>query len=223
MSISIRVDFVSDVVCPWCAIGLSSLEEAIRRVQGEVEVEVNFRPFELNENMPDEGENAVQHIIEKYGSSTEEIARNQASLRARGEAVGFHFDLEKRTHFYNTFDAHRLLYWAEIKGQQRQLKHALLKAYFTDGRNVSDPETLVEIAKAVGLPETEASQVVNSDQFGEHVRELEMFYRGQGINGVPTVIFNNKLLLTGSQSPDTYERALRNIAMEQAAIAKFAP
>lgn len=210
----IRVDFVSDVVCPWCAIGLSSLEEAIRRVQGEIKVEVNFKPFELNEGMPAEGENAVQHIIEKYGSSPEEIARNQVNLRTRGEAVGFQFDLEKRTHFYNTFDAHRLLYWAETKGLQAELKHALLRAYFTDGRNVSDPETLIDIARQAGLPEGEAGQVVNSDLYAAHVRELEGFYRKRGINGVPAVVFNNKLLLTGSQSADYYERALRNIAME---------
>jgi len=214
MSNSIRVDFVSDVVCPWCAIGLSSLEEAIRRVQGEIKVEVNFKPFELNEGMSAEGENAVQHIIEKYGSSAEEVARNQVNIRTKGEAVGFRFDLEKRTHFYNTFDAHRLLYWAETKGRQRERKHALLKAYFTEGRNVSDSETLVDIAKLAGLPESEASQVVNSDRYAEHVRELEGLYRKRGINGVPAVVFNNKLLLVGSQSADYYERALRNIAME---------
>ena len=221
MNKSVRVDFVSDVVCPWCAIGLGALEEAIRRVEGEISVELTFKPFELNPDMPAQGENAVNHIIEKYGASVQEIARNQVNLRTLGERVGFHFDMEKRTHFYNTFDAHRLLYWAQIKGKQRELKHALLKAYFTDGVNISELGALLDVAISVELPEEDTRRVLHSNEFAAEVRSLQGFYRSQGVHGVPTVVLNNKHRLTGSQSAAQYERVLREMAL-QLPVAKSA-
>jgi predicted DsbA family dithiol-disulfide isomerase len=131
MTQSVTIDFVSDVVCPWCALGATALEQAIENLAGEVPVELTFKPFELNPDMPAEGENAVKHMMRKYGRSAEEVASGKEMLMARGQAIGFQFDLEKRSHFYNTFDAHRLLFWALQEGRQIELKKGLLRAYFT--------------------------------------------------------------------------------------------
>ena len=123
--VRLRIDFVSDVVCPWCAIGLASLEQALERTRGEVEADIHFQPFELNPQMPPEGEDAVEHLRQKYGMPAAQLAANQEAIRERGAALGFTFDMERRRRVYNTFDAHRLLHWAETEGRQRELKHAL--------------------------------------------------------------------------------------------------
>ena len=128
----LRIDFVSDVVCPWCAIGLASLEQALERTRGEVEADIHIHPFELNPQLGPEGEDAEEHLLRKYGMPAEQLAANQQAIVARGAALGFTFDMDRRRRIYNTFDAHRLLHWAGEEGRQRELKHALLRAYFTD-------------------------------------------------------------------------------------------
>ena len=154
----VSVDFVSDVVCPWCALGATALQQAIANLAGEVVVELTFKPFELNPDMPAEGENAVLHMMRKYGRSAEQVASRNEMIIARGEAIGFKFDLEKRSHFYNTFDAHRLLFWALQEGRQVALKKILLRAYFTDGQNPSDRQTLVSLAAEAGLDAAAAQE-----------------------------------------------------------------
>ncbi|MGY2170387.1 DsbA family oxidoreductase [Pseudomonas gingeri] len=212
MSAPIRIDFISDVVCPWCALGVTALEQAIANLAGEVAVELTFKPFELNPDMPAEGENAVRHMMRKYGRSAEEVAAGKQMLMTRGEAIGFQFDLEKRSHFYNTFDAHRLLLWALQQGRQIELKRALLRAYFSDGQNPSDRETLVRLASEAGLEATAAREVLDSTAFADEVRELQAFYRGRGINSVPAMILNERHLVSGSQSVAYYEQMLREIS-----------
>ncbi|MDB6145532.1 MAG: 2-hydroxychromene-2-carboxylate isomerase/DsbA-like thioredoxin domain [Pseudomonas sp.] len=214
MSTEITVDFVSDVVCPWCAIGLAALDQAIANLAGEVTVKLNFMPFELNPNMPASGENAVEHIMRKYGSSRSQILNNQQGLRARGEEVGFRFDLVKRTHFYNTFDAHRLLFWAALEGRQVELKHALLGAYFTDGRSLADGETLARIAGSAGLDPVKALEVLSKQHYSDEVRGLQRLYMGMGINAVPAVIINGTSLISGAQSVEYYQRALSKVARD---------
>lgn len=214
MSIEITVDFVSDVVCPWCAIGLSALDKAIENLASEVTVKLNFMPFELNPTMPVSGENAVEHIMLKYGSSRAQILNNQQGIRARGEEVGFRFDLVKRTHFYNTFDAHRLLFWAGLEGRQVELKHALLGAYFTDARSLADVETLAEVAGSVGLDPAKALEVLSKQHYSDEVRGLQRLYLGMGINAVPAVILNGTHLISGAQSVEYYQRALSKIARD---------
>src|ERR1700727_3152151 len=142
MATTLKVDFVSDVSCPWCVIGLKSLEPALAKLKGEVSVDLHFQPFELNPQMGPGGQDIVEHIAEKYGSSPTDIERNREVIRARGADLGFTFDMGKRGRIYNTFDAHRLLHWAEIEGKQEKLKNALFSAYFTEGRNPSDPAVL---------------------------------------------------------------------------------
>jgi predicted DsbA family dithiol-disulfide isomerase len=212
MTGSVAIDFISDVVCPWCALGVTALEQAIENVAGEISVELTFKPFELNPDMPAEGENAVAHLMRKYGRSAEDVAAGKAMQIARGEAIGFTFDLEKRSHFYNTFDAHRLLTWALQEGRQVALKKALLRAYFSDGQNLSDRETLVRLAAEVGLDAEAAREVLASGAFAKEVRELEEFYRERGINSVPAMVLNGRHLVSGSQSVEYYEQILRQMA-----------
>ncbi|MBD9442149.1 DsbA family oxidoreductase [Pseudomonas sp. PDM04] len=212
MTAQVSIDFISDVVCPWCALGATALEQAIENVAGEVSVVLTYKPFELNPNMPPEGEKAVEHLMRKYGRTAEDVAAGKAMQIARGEAIGFTFDLEKRSHFYNTFDAHRLLYWALQQGRQVALKKILLRAYFTDGQNPSDRETLVQLAAEAGLDAAAAKEVLDSGAFAKEVRELEGFYQQRGINSVPAMVLNGRHLVSGSQSVEYYEQMLRQMA-----------
>ncbi|GAB3309555.1 DsbA family oxidoreductase [Luteimonas notoginsengisoli] len=209
----IRIDFVSDVSCPWCAIGLQALEQAIARV-GDVPVELHFQPFELNPDMPAEGEDAIGHLTAKYGMSEAQARQNGEAIRARGAELGFRFDMDRRRHVWNTFDAHRLLHWAGLEGQaqQRALKHALLVAYFGDGENVSDHDTLARLAESSGLDGARARAILASDKYADAVRERERHYTDSGISAVPSVILNNRHLVQGGQPVDVFERALRQVA-----------
>lgn len=214
MSVPVKIDFVSDVACPWCAVGLKSLEAAIARVGDELDVELRFQPFELNPQMPAEGEDAVEHLTRKYGITAEQAARNGEAIRARGAELGFEFRMDRRRHVYNTFDAHRLLHWAESQGEGRQLalKHALLRAYFTNGENVSSAEVLAALAESAGLDGTRARQILASDEYVEAVRQQQRFYRERGISAVPSVIFNDRHLVQGGQPVELFEQALRQLA-----------
>ena len=196
--VAVRIDFVSDVVCPWCAIGLASLEEALRRTSGEVEAQIHFRPFELNPQLGPEGEDIGEHLTAKYGLSAAQLAENQARIRERGAELGFAFGAD-RHRIHNTFDAHRLLHWAGLEGRQRPLKHALLQAYFTDGRDVSDHDTLVDVAMQAGLDETRARAILASDDHAADVRADEEFFQRSGIRGVPAIILERKHLISGGQ------------------------
>ncbi len=209
---TVRIDFVSDVVCPWCAVGLASLEQALGALQGEVQAEIHFQPFELNPQMVSEGEDIAEHLGRKYGLDATQLAQNQEAIRQRGAAVGFTFASQDRRRIYNTFDAHRLLHWAGEKGRQHALKRALLVAYFTDGRDVSDHAVLVGVAESVGLDAAETGTVLASDRYAEEVRVDEQFFLRAGIHSVPAVIVNRQHLISGGQPPEVFEQALRQLA-----------
>ncbi|HVI57974.1 MAG TPA: DsbA family oxidoreductase [Luteimonas sp.] len=215
---AIRIDFVSDVSCPWCAIGLQALERAIARVGDAATVELHFQPFELNPGLAAEGEDAVGHLVAKYGISAEQARANGEAIRARGAELGFTFDMDRRRRVWNTFDAHRLLHWAGLEGlhYQRALKHALLRAYFTDGENVSDHDTLARLAGSAGLDGARARAILASDEHADAVRERERHYTGNGITAVPSIIFDNRHLVQGGQPVELFERALRQLAAGQA-------
>ncbi len=212
----LRIDFVSDVVCPWCAIGLSALEIALARLEGEVAAELHFQPFRLNPGMPPEGAEVVPYLSRKYGMSAEQVERNQQAIAQRGAAVGFEFRMERRTRTYDTFDAHRLLHWAGEVGAapQRALKHALLSAHFTDGENPSAREVLLRCANRAGLDAARAATVIDDGLYADEVRERESFWREAGIDSVPSVIVNERHLIQGGQPPDVFEQALRRLAAE---------
>jgi predicted DsbA family dithiol-disulfide isomerase len=219
MTTQLKIDFVSDVSCPWCVIGLRSLEQALERAGDAVTADIHFQPFELNPQMPAAGQDIAEHLAQKYGSTPEQLRRNQEAIRARGAELGFIFDMGKRSRVYNTFDAHRLLHWAEVEGRQRELKRALFAAYFTDGRNPSDREVLVDVAAQAGLDAAAAREVLESGRYADEVREREQFYGRQGISAVPSVIVNDKYLIQGGQPAEIFEQALRQIAAEPAAAA----
>jgi len=208
------IDFVSDVVCPWCAIGLKSLEQALRQLDGEVTADLHFRPFELNPQMGPEGEDVAEHLAHKYGSTPEQMSKNQEAIRQRGASVGFVFDMDKRSRIYNTFDAHRLLHWAELEGRQPALKLALLEAYFSKGEDVSSHEVLARVAGEVGLDAAEARKVLVENRYADEVRQQEQFFQSQGIRAVPSVIINGKYLVQGGQPPEVFEQTLRQVAAE---------
>lgn len=210
-SAPLRIDFVSDVSCPWCAIGLASLQQALAKLDGELSAEIHFQPFELNPRMAAEGEDATEHLVRKYGSSAEQIDANREAIRARGAALGFTFNMDRRSRVYNTFDAHRLLHWAELEGRHLALKQALLRAYFTDGENVSAHDTLVQLAAEAGLDAERARQILAGDEYAGEVRAQEQFFQSRGIHSVPATIVNGQHLISGGQPPEAFEQALRQI------------
>ncbi len=214
MPADLKIDFVSDISCPWCAIGLASLERALERLGGEVRAEVHIQPFELNPAMAAGGEDITEHLTRKYGSTAEQQAASREAIRQRGAQVGFEFRKEGRDRIYNTFDAHRLLHWAGLEGAERQrsLKKALFAAYFTQGRNMEDHEVLVQAAAAAGLDPQRAQEVLASGAWADEVREQERFYTVQGIQAVPSVVINDRHLIQGGQPPEVFEQALRQLA-----------
>jgi predicted DsbA family dithiol-disulfide isomerase len=214
MGALMKIDFVSDVSCPWCAIGLNALEQALQRLDGEVDAHIHFQPFELNPQMGAEGQDIDEHLAEKYGATPEQSAKNREAIRERGASVGFTFGMDKRNRIYNTFDAHRLLHWAAEEGKQRELKHALFKAYFTDGENPASHEVLVRLAGEAGLDRERAQEILASEAFAQETREQERFYLDQGIHSVPAVIVNDRYLIQGGQPVEVFEQALRQIAAE---------
>ena len=210
---TLQVDFVSDVACPWCAVGLASFELALKDVAESIDVELHFQPFELNPTMGAEGADAAEYLIAKYGMSREQLAESRKRIAERGAAVGFTFG--ERKHVWNTFDAHRLLYWAGVEGspgQQHALKKALLQAYHGEGRNPAAHDVLLELATAAGLPTERAREVLASRQFADEVREAERFWQEAGIDGVPAVVINRRHLIQGGQPPEVFAQALRKIA-----------
>ena len=213
---SMKIDFVSDVSCPWCIIGLRGLEQALERVGDLVEADIHFEPFELNPAMPADGQNIVEHVAQKYGSTTEQSAAARKMIQDRAAEVGFRMVTSDQSRIYNTFDAHRLLHWAGLEGRQSALKHALFDAYFTNGENPGDHDVLVAAAGKAGLDEATAREVLTSGRYGDDVRAAERRWHEEGINAVPAVIINNKYLISGGQPAAAFERALRSIAAEAA-------
>ncbi|MGH8116531.1 MAG: DsbA family oxidoreductase [Rhodanobacteraceae bacterium] len=209
-----RIDFVSDVACPWCAVGLASLQHALKNLDGRVAADVHLQPFELAPDMPPEGEDAREHIMRKYGIDAARSEANRKAIRERAAAVGFDYNVGPGSRVWNTFDAHRLLHWAELQDSAKALalKQALFRAYFTDNENVADRKVLVRIAEASGLDADAAHQVLESGQFGDDVRAQERFYQQAGIHSVPATIIDGKHLIPGGQPPEVFERALRQLA-----------
>ena len=210
-----KLQFVSDIACPWCAIGLNSLEIALKRIGTDAAVDLELEPFELNPDMPPEGEDVLAYVARKYGSSAAELAARHALIRERGAAVGFTFG--PRTRIWNTFDAHRLLHWAGLEGRQRELKHALLAAYHTRGENPGSHEVLMQMVAEVGLDAERARAVLDSGEYGAEVRERINHWQQLGIHSVPSIVVDGRYLIQGGQPPEAFEQELREIAAERSA------
>ena len=234
-----RIDFVSDVACPWCAVGLNALERALEKIGPDIPVELHFQPFELNPTMAAEGADAADYLKAKYGMSDAQLAQNRSVIHERGALVGFTFG--HRARVWNTFDAHRLLYWAGLQDQrpepsvqpggigasrtggttgsrskQRALKHALLTAYHGEGRNPGAHDVLLDLVQQVGLDPAEATAVLSEGRYADEVRAAEKEWTEAGINSVPAIVINQRHLISGGQPPDVFEQALRQIAKEAA-------
>ncbi|RYG03594.1 MAG: DsbA family oxidoreductase [Caulobacteraceae bacterium] len=214
MAKPMKIDFVSDISCPWCVVGLGGLEEALSKVGDLVEADIHFQPFELNPNMPPEGQNIVEHVGEKYGATPEQSAANRTAIHARAAEVGFAMKTHDQSRIYNTFDAHRLLHWAGIVGGQAKLKRALFDTYFTQGRSPADHDVLVDTAVAAGLDGEAAREVLASGRYADEVRQAERRWQSAGINSVPAVVINDRYLISGGQPAAAFEQALRTIAAE---------
>jgi predicted DsbA family dithiol-disulfide isomerase len=222
---TLQIDFVSDVACPWCAVGLGGLQQAAALLQGEVALDLHFQPFELNPQMGPEGEDIDEHLQRKYGGTKAQFDAARATIRQRGEAVGFQFG--QRSRIWNTFDAHRLLHWAGLldaqardhsqgapADAQQRLKQALLQAYHGDGRNPGDHTVLLDLVGQLGLDVARAQAILASDEFAAEVRAEERRWQQLGISAVPAVVVNMKHLISGGQPPEVYLQALRQIAAE---------
>ncbi|HJP97899.1 MAG TPA: DsbA family oxidoreductase [Rhodanobacteraceae bacterium] len=210
----LRIDFVSDVACPWCAIGLAGLQKALANLDGSIEAEIHLQPFELNPQLAREGEGANEHLMHKYGIGEAQLEANRKAIRERAAPLGVVINTGDGSRVWNTFDAHRLLHWAGLEDPERALalKQALFRAYFTDGENVADRGILVRIAGEVGLDGAQARRLLEENAYADEVRAQERHYQQAGIHSVPATIVNGKWLISGGQPPETFEGALREIA-----------
>ncbi len=213
----ITVDIVSDVVCPWCIIGYKKLEQAMQRFEGKAEFALAWHAFELNPNMPPEGQDINEHMAQKYGATPEQSKANRERLRNAGSDLDFEFSYHENMRMVNTFDAHRLLHWTGETGKQTALKLALFKAHFTDGKDVSDHEILTTVAVSVGLDEKRVRDLLGSDMFAADVRAVEAEWQDRFISGVPAFIFNKKFMVPGAQDSDVFAQIIENKVLAAAA------
>jgi predicted DsbA family dithiol-disulfide isomerase len=214
MNKHLKLDIVSDVSCPWCIIGYLSLSQALTKLAPDISADITWQPFELNPQMPKEGQDITEHITEKYGISIEQCEKNRSMIKQRGLDLGYEFGNRGGGRIYNTFDAHRLLHWAKEFDKQTELKLALFDLYFIHNGNPSDHQQLLEISKSLGLEMIKVQQILESNEYEQDVRELQRHYQSLGISSVPAVIVNNKHLISGAQSADVFEQAMREIARE---------
>lgn len=214
MNKHLKLDIVSDVSCPWCIIGYQALHQALSNLAPEIEADITWQPFELNPQMPKEGQEITEHITQKYGISIEESEQNRAIIKQRGLDLGYAFGNRGGGRIYNTFDAHRLLHWAKEFNKQTELKLALFDLYFKEEQDPSDHQNLINVSKKVGLDAEQAKQILASDKYEAEVRELQHHYQSAGISSVPAVIVNNKHLISGGQPVKVFEQAFREIANE---------
>jgi len=210
----IQIDIVSDVVCPWCIVGFRQLDRALQ--QENMLARIRWHPFELNPTMPPEGQNLREHIMEKYGSTVEQSEQVRERLTQIGAELGFAFNFSDDSRMVNTFGAHQLLDWAESQGRQHPLKMALFQAYFTDQKDVSNFDVLLDTVQAAGLDRDAAKTALETEAHVAAVREKQQFWTSRGVSGVPSMVFGGKYLLTGAQGTDTYTQVLQRCLAEAA-------
>ena len=211
---TIKIDYVSDIACPWCAVGFGNLNKAMAQLNDRANFEIHFRPFELNPNMPLGGQDAIEHLTEKYGLSVEQVKANQSNIRSKAIEAGFEFHPEGRKRVYNTFDAHRLLHWAGKEfnlEKQASLKRELLNTYFCLAVNLDDKKNIIDAVIRSGLDPIRAQEILDSSEFSREVKEEEMTYLNAGINSVPAIILNDQYLLQGAQPPESFVSAFEQL------------
>lgn len=212
---NLKIDIVSDISCPWCIIGYQALKQALDSLAPSIQADITWQPFELNPQMPKEGQEITEHITQKYGISEQQAEQNRAAIKERGLSVGYEFGNRGGGRIYNTFDAHRLLHWAHEQGKQTELKLALFDLYFQQSGNPSDHQQLLSVVQTVGLDVAEATKVLDSDMYTADVRKQQQHYQSAGVSSVPAVIVNDKHLISGGQPTEVFENALKQIAAEE--------
>ncbi|MFT7287024.1 MAG: putative DsbA family dithiol-disulfide isomerase [Halieaceae bacterium] len=212
---ALKVDIVSDVVCPWCIIGYKQFEKALATLPGRFELSLHWRPFELNPQMPQEGQNLREHLAQKYEASEQQGLATRERLRSLGESLGFEFDYSDAMRMVNTFRAHQLLHWAGEAGKQTELKLALFRAFFSSGQDVSDVKVLVIAAGSVGLCESAAAEVLASARYAQAVRADQQWWLDREIHAVPAFVFNDKYSVLGAQDADNFVRVLKKIELRE--------
>ncbi|MDW5290487.1 DsbA family oxidoreductase [Formosa sp. PL04] len=215
MNTKIKIDIVSDVVCPWCTIGFKRLEKAISELGIQDQVEIEWQPFELNPNMPVEGQNVQEHISEKYGSTLEQQKESQQNMTDIGNDLGFKFDYFDDMRMVNTFEAHILLEYAKAFNKQTELKMRLTSAFFGERKDVSDRDVLKQELLEVGLNADEALGLLDNDEARNHIKTEEAYWKNLGVNSVPTVVFNRKSAVTGAQPLDVFKQVLTELINER--------
>lgn len=208
---TLQIDIVSDVVCPWCAIGFANLNTALKELDDPIEANIQWHPFQLNPYMSKDGQDINEHLSEKYGLSESKLAENKQHIRQIGENSGVEFKFEQRARIYNTLDCHILLHWSGEKNKQTQLKLALFKAYFSEGKDISQQDVLLDVVASVGLDKSEAQIVLQDEQYKKAVKDEESKYKSMGIQSVPAFIINNEYLLSGGQPSDVFKQSLQEI------------
>jgi predicted DsbA family dithiol-disulfide isomerase len=220
MTTTIRIDLVSDIACPWCAVGLSTLDRALEKIDSAIKVNVHLQPFELNPNMPLGGQDVIEHLTEKYNMSAEQVLKNQQNIYTRGAEVGFNFHPEGRKRVYNTFNCHRLMFWAEEKFDAQaalNLKKELLAAYFTLAIDMDDRQTLLDAVTRAGLDANEAALVVDdASAYAQQVREAQQAWQAKGIHAVPAFVIEQKYLIEGAQPAESLINAIEHLAKQKA-------
>ncbi len=211
---TLKIDIVSDIACPWCAIGYARLEKTMAELADEMAFEIEWHAFELNPDRASDGEPILQALSRKYGRSTTEMQAAQTDMMHIAEDLGLNFTRLQERYTRNTFDAHRLVKWAAGHGRQTEMKKAFFEAYFGHAANISDPEVLVEWVQTTGLDGAEAQSILASDDYAEAVRADEATYQQAGVSAVPAFIINQQYMISGAQEPDTLVKAFREIAEE---------
>ncbi|WP_201617925.1 DsbA family protein [Psychrobacter urativorans] len=206
----LKIDVVSDIVCPWCIIGYQQLAEALKQIN--TAYEIHWHPFELNPNMSLEGQNLREHGAKKHNRTEQEVQESRDRMTAAGAEVGFEFNFNDNTRVHNTFNMHQLLHWADQYGRTNDLKQALFTAHFTNNRNLSEKSVLADIAAEIGLDRAEALAILDDQRFAKEVREAEQHWREQGIQSVPSVVFNDRHLVSGAQGVENYISILQQLA-----------
>jgi predicted DsbA family dithiol-disulfide isomerase len=213
----LRVDIVSDVVCPWCIIGYKQFEKALRGCDHSFDVQITWRPFELNPHMPPGGQDLGEHIQQKYGSSEAQRRGARDRLTGIGASLGFHFDYFDEMRVVNTFRAHRLLHWAALEGKQTELKLALFAAFFSKRRDVNDTGTLLAICEDIGLSRSEAEEILGSERYANAVRAEQREWLEREIHAVPFFVFNNRFSVPGAQEAETFVKVLNKLVEKSSA------
>jgi len=207
-AVPLQIDIVSDVVCPWCIIGYKQLQKALEQLPGQFDVTLHWHPFELNPQMPPEGQGLREHLAQKYGTTPEQSRDARARMSSLGDSLGFTFDYFDGMRMVNTFRAHQLLHWAAGQGRQTELKLALFEAFFSRRENVGDDQVLATVAARVGLSSAEAIAVLEDARYADAVREEQQLWLDRDVHAVPAFVFNGQYMVSGAQEADTFVRVL---------------